>query len=262
MSVLDKIVARKQIVLREAKQKTPYAVLESKRADCPPTRGFARAIRGRKNSKIPALIAEIKKGSPSKGLIREQYDPASHARDYQTGGASCLSVLTDEHFFGTDDHFRQACEACSLPMLRKDFMIDPWQILQSRIMGADCILLILAILDDEQAKSLSALAFDIGLDVLVETHDKTELERAKILSEDCLIGINNRNLHDFVTDISVTDNLIQHLPASRLIVSESGIGNAQDVRRVACAGASAVLVGESLMRQENLVQATQNLLDM
>ncbi len=260
MSVLDDIVAAKRLELVQAKARTPLSTLEAQLADRPPTKGFAQAVHDVASRQEVALIAEIKKASPSKGLIRADFNPAAHAKDYQLGGATCLSVLTNVHFMGSDDHFTEARSANQLPMLRKDFMIDPWQILQSRCLGADCVLLIMAILSDEQAAELQAIAQSYQLDVLVETHDRVELDRALQLPANCLIGVNNRNLHNFSTDLQTTAHLLQEAPKSRTYVSESGIHTPSDVKAVTSVGAAAILVGESLMRQENLADATQQLL--
>ncbi|PHR60293.1 MAG: indole-3-glycerol phosphate synthase [Robiginitomaculum sp.] len=260
MSVLDDIVAAKRLELVQAKAQISIVTLQTEVKHCPPTRGFAQAIHDAALRQEVALIAEIKKASPSKGLIRANFCPATHAKEYQLGGATCLSVLTDIHFMGTDAHFTEARNANQLPMLRKDFMIDPWQILQSRQLGADCVLLIMAILSDAQAAELQAIAQSCQLDVLVETHDLAELDRALQLPATCLIGVNNRNLHNFNTDLQTTDHLLQSAPKSRTYVSESGIHSPADVKAVTRAGAVAILVGESLMRQENLADATRHLL--
>lgn len=223
-------------------------------------RGFGRALTTAAAAGRFGLIAEIKKASPSGGLIRPDFDPPSLARAYQAGGATCLSVLTDAAWFqGTSGHLIDARGAVELPVLRKDFMLDPWQIYESRAIGADCVLLIMAALTDSQARELESLARSLDLDVLVEVHDERELQRALGL-ETSLIGINNRDLKTLVTDLATTERLAGLVPPERFLVAESGIRSTEDLRRLASVGAGAFLVGESLMRQDDVEAATRALL--
>jgi indole-3-glycerol phosphate synthase len=224
-----------------------------------PPRGFRAALE-EKAAFGPALIAEIKKASPSKGLIRADFDPPAHARAYQAGGAACLSVLTDERFFqGHDDYLRAARDACDLPVLRKDFTVDPWQALEARALGADAILIIVAALDDGQMAEIEAAALEAGLDVLVEVHDEAELDRALRLRSR-LVGVNARDLRDFSVDLARTERLAKLVPPDVRVVAESGLSAHGDLRRLAGHGVQAFLVGESLMRQDDVEAATRRLL--
>ncbi len=246
--ILDRILARKVEEVAERNKRLPLAELIARMADLPDTRGFAAAIEAKVEAGLPAVIAEIKKASPSKGVIRADFDPAAIACSYELGGAACLSVLTDADFFqGSEDYLREARAACSLPVLRKDFMIDAYQVYEARVIGADCILLIVAALDDERLLELSLLAAELDLDVLIEVHDEGELERALDLPAP-LIGVNNRNLRSFEVSLETSLRLRTRTPADRLLVSESGITTAADLARLRGAGIDAFLVGETFMR--------------
>jgi len=259
MSVLANIIDYKRSEVAAAKANTPVSALEALAGEIAP-RGFRRALE-KKAADGFALIAEIKKASPSKGLIREDFDPAGHARAYAAGGATCLSVLTDKPSFqGDPDYLRAARDSCALPILRKDFMIDPYQATEARAWGADCILLIMACLSDVQATELMDAANAWSLDILVETHDLDEMARAVNLNAK-LIGINNRNLSTFHTDLKVTAELATSAPADCLLVSESGISTYEDMETLKGYGAKAFLVGESLMRQPDIETATKTLLE-
>jgi indole-3-glycerol phosphate synthase len=260
--VLARIVEAKREHVAARRRARPAAELHAAASSLPPPRGFAAALAAAAGPGRPALIAEIKKASPSKGLIRADFDPASLARAYLAGGATCLSVLTDTPFFqGVDDHLVAARAAVPLPVLRKDFTIDPYQVLEARALGADCILLIMACLDDRHASELMAAARQLGLDVLVEVHDRAELDRALALRPG-LLGINNRDLKTLKVDLATTERLAPLVPSDTLLVAESGIDGPSDVARMASAGARALLVGESLMRQADVAAATRRLLGL
>lgn len=246
--ILQRILARKHEELDERRQRVGLAEVAAQAAAAPPARGFVAALRARIAANHPAVIAEIKKASPSKGVMRPDFRPAAIAGSYEAGGAACLSVLTDVDFFqGADDYLRQARAACALPVLRKDFTIDEYQVHEARALGADCILLIVAALDDAQLRGLSGLAAQVGLDVLVEVHDAGELERA-LATDAALIGVNNRNLRTFETRLETTLDLAARVPADRLLVTESGIHAPADVARMRAASVHAFLVGEAFMR--------------
>ena len=248
--ILQRIVAVKREELVAARAAYSEAALREAAAAQSVPRGFAAALRAKLAAGLPAVIAEIKKASPSKGVIREHFVPAEIAAGYARHGATCLSVLTDVGFFqGHADYLRQARAACALPVLRKDFMIDTYQVLEARAMGADCILLIAACLSDAQMAELEACAIEHGLDVLVEVHDGAELERALALKTP-LLGINNRNLRSFEVTLDTTLGLLSQVPADRLLVTESGIVNRGDVQRMRAAGVHAFLVGEAFMRAD------------
>ena len=249
--ILATILARKAAEVQERSTQIPLRELAARCADLPEPRGFADALHRRIAAGQAAVIAEVKKASPSKGVIRPDFHPAEIARSYERGGAACLSVLTDVDFFqGSDDYLRQARAACALPVLRKDFVIDAWQVYEARTLGADCILLIVAALGDAALAELSHLALDLGMDVLVEVHDIDELERALQVPVP-LMGVNNRNLRTFEVSLETTLALKSAVPADRLLVTESGIVTAADVARMRGEGVHAFLVGETFMRAED-----------
>jgi indole-3-glycerol phosphate synthase len=259
-TVLDRIRDYKlaEVALRKAAR--PWADIEAAARAAPPVRGFASALTRVVAAGGYGLIAEIKKASPSKGLIRADFDPPALARAYAEGGAACLSVLTDAPSFqGHEDYLIAARAAVDLPVIRKDFLYDPWQVAESRAMGADCILLIMASLSDEQAADLEAAAGDFGMDVLIEVHDREELDRAALLRSP-LLGVNNRNLKTFEVSLDVTRQLAPHLPPGRDLVAESGLFTADDLSDMARHGAQRFLIGEALMRQADVAAATRAIL--
>jgi indole-3-glycerol phosphate synthase len=260
--ILAAIAAYKRDEVKARRAARSQAEIETAAKTASPPRRFRAAlVRVHAPGRL-ALIAEIKKASPSKGLIRADFDPPALALAYQDGGAACLSVLTDgPSFQGDDAYLTAAREATALPCLRKDFLVDPWQVAESRALGADAILVILAMVDDSLAAELLSEAARLGMDALVEVHDETEMARAAVLGAD-LIGVNNRDLRSFVTDLAVTERLASLAPATALLVTESGISSADDMARLERCGAGAMLVGESLMRQGDVAAATRALLNI
>lgn len=249
--ILQRILTRKAQEIEARSGVLPLRELSARCADLPATRGFAAAIESKLQDKLPAVIAEIKKASPSQGVIREAFDPAAIARSYERGGAVCLSVLTDVDFFqGSDAYLQAAREACGLPVLRKDFTIDAYQVYEARAIGADAILLIVAALGDAALLELSLLAAELEMDVLAEVHDEGELERALDLPVQ-LVGINNRDLRTFVTSLDTTLRLRERVPPERILVTESGIRTRDDVQRMRAAGVQAFLIGAALMRADD-----------
>ena len=250
-TILENINARKRQEIVERSSQTPLAEVKSRSEDQPEPRGFVQAMENRLALGQSAVIAEIKKASPSKGIIRKDFYPAEIAKSYASAGAACLSVLTDRDYFqGSEEYLQQARAACSLPVIRKDFLIDPYQIYEARAIGADCVLLIVASLEKSQLMDLNELALSIGLDVLIEVHDEAELEVA-LQTSNRLVGINNRNLHTFETSLDTTLQLLNKIDDERIVVTESGILAPQDVETMRAAGVNAFLVGETFMRAED-----------
>jgi indole-3-glycerol phosphate synthase len=257
-TVLGDICDQKREHIARKKEETPISLLTTRIAQLPPTRGFINALR----QKSPALIAEVKKASPSRGVLREDFDPVQIAKIYEQNGAACLSVLTDEPYFqGRDEYLTQIREAVKLPLLRKDFMLDEYQIYESRALGADCVLLIMAALTDAEAKSLYDLATALSLDTLFEVHDEEELRRALALSPR-MIGVNNRNLKTLDVDLATGLNLAASIPDQILKVAESGIGDHRALQTFAAAGYGAFLIGESLIREPDIGAATRQILGL
>lgn len=250
-TILEKINTRKREEIEARSDRVSLEALMERISNLEPARGFVNAMASKVQENKPAVICEIKKASPSKGVIREDFLPAEIAKSYEEAGAACLSVLTDADFFmGSEEYLKQAREACALPVIRKDFLIDPYQIYEARDIGADCVLLIVASLTANELFSLNELAHKIGLDVLIEVHDEKELELA-LQTDNRLIGINNRNLHDFETSLETTISLLDKIPDDRLVVTESGIHETADVKKMRDAGVNCFLVGEAFMRREN-----------
>lgn len=259
MDILTRIRAYKEDEVASGKEETPLAALEAEAADAPQVRPFAEALAHAARDGY-GLIAEIKKASPSRGLIRADFDPPVLAQAYASGGATCLSVLTDgPSFQGDPDYLVQARAAVDLPVLRKDFLLDPWQVVQSRALGADCILIIMAMVSDDEAQALAKEATRWNMDILIEVHDEDELRRAERLPTG-MIGINNRNLRTFETSLETTRHLARLVPPERMIVAESGLATAADLADLARYGARCFLIGESLMREEDVTAATRAIL--
>ena len=249
--ILKKIVARKREEIAEARRRVPEAELRASLKGKSPPRGFVKSLEEKIAAGLPGVIAEIKKASPSKGVLREDFHPAEIARSYAAHGAACLSVLTDRDFFqGSPDYLQQARAACELPVIRKDFIVDPYQVYEARAMEADCILLIVACLDDAHLRELNDLAMALGMDVLIEVHDAAELERA-LAVENPMVGINNRNLRTFEVSLQTTLDLLERIPDGKLVITESGILAREDVALMRRHGVNGFLVGEAFMRAED-----------
>ncbi|HBX59885.1 MULTISPECIES: indole-3-glycerol phosphate synthase TrpC [unclassified Methylophaga] len=257
--ILKKILQRKQQEIAERSKRLPINLLQQLAENAEPVRGFVEAIERKLAAGQSAVIAEVKKASPSKGVLREDFQPAEIALSYENGGAACLSVLTDKDFFqGHEDYLKQARTACQLPVIRKDFIIDPYQVFEARAIGADCILLIVAALDDDQLEQLSQLAIQLDMDVLVEVHNEEELHRALVLNLP-LIGINNRDLHTFETSLETTIKLLNFIPDETIVITESGILGKEDVTFMREHGVNGFLVGEAFMRADEPGEALANL---
>lgn len=258
-NLLDKICSEKRALVAELSSKTSFQEIDSLARSAPPPRGFERSLHNRLANGEIGLITEMKKASPSAGLLQPDYSPAQIARSYEEAGADCLSVLTDTNYFqGRNDDLAAARQACSLPALRKDFMVDPWQIAESRALGADCILIIMAAVDDAMAHTLHNAACDYGMDILIESHNEEELHRALQLPSG-MIGINNRNLQTLQIDLATTEKLAPLVPSNRLLVCESGIKDNADINRMRAANAHCFLIGESILKQANHESAVKNL---
>jgi indole-3-glycerol phosphate synthase len=257
---LSRIEEYKRAEIAAAKQRVPLAELARQAGDTEPPRGFLAAIEQTLGTAGYALITELKKASPSKGLIRADFDPSALARAYEEGGATCLSVLTDQpSFLGSPQHLTEARAASALPLLRKDFMYDPYQVFEARVWGADCVLITFAVIDDAAAKEIEDAAFSLGMDALIEIHNEVELERAMGMRSR-LLGINNKDLRTFQTSLATTETLAPQVPPGRVIVGESGLADRADLDRLAAVGVRTFLIGESLMRAPDLRAATRELL--
>jgi len=258
--ILKKICDSKLEHVKKCQEQKPLAEIKAEAKAASPARGFEQSLRNAKNKNACGLIAEIKKASPSKGLIREDFNPAEIAKAYEAGGASCLSVLTDEPYFqGNNEYLIEARNACNLPVLRKDFMLDPYQVIEARAIGADCILLIMAALELEQALELESTAKSYNMDVLIEVHNEEELQQGLNLNSK-LIGVNNRNLKTLSIDLLTSEILAQNIPDNYLIVSESGLETPEDLKRMKNIGINTFLIGTSLMKQDDIELATKSLL--